>query len=99
MDNFYLRERLAGEQAAGRTSVSPGLLYRFRGPAAIQAASVLRERLAGEEAAGRTSVSPGLFYRFRVSADIEFVCFDTSKEDFFKRGRLFEYPKHWDFMQ
>jgi tartrate-resistant acid phosphatase type 5 len=59
----------------------------------------LRERLLGEEAAGRASVSPGLFYRFRVSADIEFVCFDTSKEDFFRRGRLFEYPKHWDFMK
>jgi hypothetical protein len=59
----------------------------------------LRERLAGEEAAGRASVSPGLFYRFRVSSDIEFVCFDTSKEDFFRRGRLFEFPKHWDFMQ
>ena len=59
----------------------------------------LRERLAGEEAAGRASVSPGLFYRFRVSSDIEFVCVDTSKEHFFKRGRLYDYPKHWDFMQ
>ena len=59
----------------------------------------LRERLAGEEAAGRASVSPGLFYRFRVASDIELVCFDTSKEDFFRRGRLFEYPKHWDFMR
>ncbi len=59
----------------------------------------LRERLAGEEAAGRASVSPGLFYRFRVGSDVELVCFDTSKEDFFRRGRLFEYPKHWDFMQ
>jgi hypothetical protein len=59
----------------------------------------LRERLTGEEAAGRASVNPGLFYRFRVSADVEFVCFDTSKEDFFRQGRLFEYPKHWEFMQ
>jgi tartrate-resistant acid phosphatase type 5 len=59
----------------------------------------LRERLAGEEAAGRASVEPGLFYRFRVSADIEFVCIDTSKEDFFRRGRLYEYPKHWDFLE
>jgi tartrate-resistant acid phosphatase type 5 len=59
----------------------------------------LAARLAGEEAAGRASVGPGLFYRFRVSADIEFVCFDTSKESFFKRGRLFDYPKHWEFMQ
>jgi tartrate-resistant acid phosphatase type 5 len=59
----------------------------------------LRERLAGEEAAGRASVGPGLFYRFRVSSDIEFVCFDTSKEDFFRHGRLFEYPKHLEFMQ
>ena len=59
----------------------------------------LRERLSGEEAAGRASVSPGLFYRFRASADVEFVCFDTSKEHFFRRGRLFEYPKHAEFMQ
>jgi tartrate-resistant acid phosphatase type 5 len=59
----------------------------------------LRERLAGEEAAGRASVGPGLFYRFRASADIELVCIDTSKEGFFRAGRLFEYPKHWDFLQ
>jgi tartrate-resistant acid phosphatase type 5 len=59
----------------------------------------LRERLAGEEAAGRASVNPGLFYRFHVSPDIEFVCFDTSKEDFYRRGRLFEYPKHAAFME
>jgi tartrate-resistant acid phosphatase type 5 len=59
----------------------------------------LRERLLGEEAAGRASVNPGLFYRFRVSSDVEFVCVDTSKEDFFRAGRLFDYPKHWDFMQ
>jgi hypothetical protein len=59
----------------------------------------LRERLAGEEAAGRASLTPGLFYKFRASADIEFVCVDTSKESFFRRGRIFEYPKHWEFMQ
>ena len=54
----------------------------------------LRERLATEEAAGRASLGPGLFYRFRVAQDVEFVCIDTSKEHFFRRGRLFEYPKH-----
>ena len=59
----------------------------------------LRERLAGEEAAGRASVDPGLFYRFRVSRDIEFVCIDTSKEHFFRRGRIYEYPKHWEFLE
>jgi hypothetical protein len=59
----------------------------------------LRERLAGEEAAGRASLEPGLFYRFRASADIEFVCIDTSKEDFFRRGRLYEYPKHREFLE
>jgi hypothetical protein len=59
----------------------------------------LRERLAGEEAAGRASVEPGLFYRFRASADIEFVCVDTSKEHFFRRGRLFDFPKHWEFLE
>ena len=59
----------------------------------------LRHRLATEEAAGRASVSPGLFYRFRVGSEVEFVCIDTSKEHFFKRGRLFEYPKHREFLR
>ena len=49
----------------------------------------LATRLASEEAAGRASVGPGLFYRFRVASDVEFVCIDTSKEHFFRRGRLF----------
>ncbi len=30
MDNFYVAERLAGEEQAGRASVGPGLNYRFR---------------------------------------------------------------------
>lgn len=30
LDNFYLRERLAGDVAAGRASLTPGLFYRFR---------------------------------------------------------------------
>jgi hypothetical protein len=59
----------------------------------------LRERLATEEAAGRASLGPGLFYRFRVAHDVEFVCIDTSKEHFFRRGRLFEYPKHRLFLR
>ena len=58
----------------------------------------LATRLASEEAAGRASVGPGLFYRFRVASDVEFVCLDTSKEHFFKRGRLFSYPKHREFV-
>jgi hypothetical protein len=59
----------------------------------------LAARLATEEAAGRASVGPGLFYRFRVASDVEFVCIDTSKEHFFKRGRLFSYPKHREFVR
>ena len=59
----------------------------------------LRERMASEEAAGRASFKPGLFYRFRYGSDIEFVCIDTSKEDFFRGKRLFEYPKHWEFVE
>jgi hypothetical protein len=59
----------------------------------------LRERLATEEAAGRASLGPGLFYRFRVASDVEFVCIDTSKEHFFRWGRLFEYPKHREFLR
>jgi len=58
----------------------------------------LATRLASEEAAGRASVGPGLFYRFRVASDVEFVCLDTSKEHFFRRGRLFSYPKHREFV-
>ena len=49
--------------------------------------------------AGRASFGPGLFYRFRYGSDIEFVCIDTSKEDFFRGKRLFEYPKHWEFVE
>ena len=30
MDNFFLAERLLGEEAAGRASIGPGLFYRFR---------------------------------------------------------------------
>jgi tartrate-resistant acid phosphatase type 5 len=59
----------------------------------------LRERIGSEEAAGRASFCPGLFYRFRYGSDIEFVCIDTSKEDFFRGYRLFEFPKHWDFIE
>jgi hypothetical protein len=40
-----------------------------------------------------------LFYRFRYGSDIELVCIDTSKEDFFRGHRLFEYPKHWEFLE
>jgi len=59
----------------------------------------LRERIVSEEAAGRASFCPGLFYRFRYGSDIEFVCLDTSKEVFFRGKRLFEYPKHWEFVE
>ena len=30
VDNFYINERIAGEEAAGRASTDPGLFYRFR---------------------------------------------------------------------
>ena len=59
----------------------------------------LCERIRSEEAAGRASFGPGLFYRFRYGSEIEFVCIDTSKEDFFRGYRLFEFPKHWEFME
>ena len=59
----------------------------------------LRERLMAEEAAGRASVGPGLFYRVKVAGDLEFVAIDTSKEHFFRFGRLFEYPKHEEFVR
>jgi tartrate-resistant acid phosphatase type 5 len=59
----------------------------------------IRERILGEEASGRASFCPGLFYRFRYGSDIEFVCLDTSKEAFFRGRRLFEYPRHWEFVE
>ncbi len=59
----------------------------------------LRERMSSEEAAGRASFTPGLFYRFRYGSEIEFVCIDTSKESFFRGYRLFEFPRHWDFVE
>jgi hypothetical protein len=59
----------------------------------------IHERIKSEEAAGRASFGPGLFYRFRYGSDIEFVCIDTSKEAFFQNARLFEFPKHWEFIE
>jgi hypothetical protein len=59
----------------------------------------LRERVASEEVAGRASMDPGLFYRFRFGRDVEFICLDTSKEGFFRGKRLFEYPKHWEWIE
>ena len=58
----------------------------------------IRERIASEQAAGRASFEPGLFYRFKYGAQIEFICIDTSKEHLFAK-RLFEHPKHLDFLQ
>jgi tartrate-resistant acid phosphatase type 5 len=59
----------------------------------------LNERIASDEASGRASVGPGLFYRFRYGRDVEFICLDTSKEGFFRGKRLFEYPKHWEWIE
>ena len=59
----------------------------------------LRERIASDEASGRASVDPGLFYRFRYGRDVEFICIDTSKETFFRNKRLFQYPKHWEWLE
>jgi hypothetical protein len=58
----------------------------------------LRERFAGEDKYGRASIGPGLFYRFDFGRDVQFVCIDTSKESFFSE-RLFEVPKHFDFLE
>jgi tartrate-resistant acid phosphatase type 5 len=59
----------------------------------------IRERITGEEAAGRASFGPGLFYAVRYGSAIEFVCIDTSREGFFRGHRLFEFPKHWEFVE
>jgi hypothetical protein len=59
----------------------------------------LKERVASDESSGRASVDPGLFYRFRYGRDVEFICLDTSKESFWRRGRLYEYPKHWEWLE
>jgi hypothetical protein len=59
----------------------------------------LKERIASDEASGRASMDPGLFYRFRYGRDVEFICLDTSKESFWRSGRLFEYPKHWEWVE
>ena len=59
----------------------------------------LKERITSDEGSGRASVDPGLFYRFRYGRDVEFICLDTSKESFWRRGRLFQYPKHWEWIE
>lgn len=59
----------------------------------------LRERFAPDATTARASIDPGLFYRFRFGRDVEFICLDTSKEGFFQGKRLFEYPKHWAWIE
>ena len=59
----------------------------------------LRERLGSGESSGMTSIDPGLFYRFRYGRDVEFICIDTSKEGFFRGKRLYEHPKHWQWLE
>jgi hypothetical protein len=59
----------------------------------------LRERLADGESSENASIDPGLFYRFRYGRDIEFICIDTSKEGFFRGKRLYEHPKHWQWLE
>jgi hypothetical protein len=59
----------------------------------------LRERMANDEGSGRASMDPGLFYRVRYGRDVEFIVLDTSKEGFFRGKRLFEYPKHWEWIE
>ena len=59
----------------------------------------LRERISSDEASGRASLDPGLFYRFRFGRDVEFIGLDTSREGFFRGKRLFEYPKHWEWIE
>lgn len=63
MDNFYIAERIKGEEAA----------------------------------AGRVSTDPGLFYRFRYGSQIEFICFDTSRDSIFS-PRHYKHPKHAGFL-
>ena len=55
---------------------------------------------SGSRATGvRTRIAgSGLFYRFRYGRDVDFICIDTSKEDFFRGKRLYEYPKHWEWI-
>jgi len=59
----------------------------------------LRERFAADAQSGLASLDPGLFYRFQFGRDLEFVCLDTSKEHFFRGKRLFEYPKHREWLE
>lgn len=58
----------------------------------------IAERIKGEEAAGRASTDPGLFYRFRYGSQIEFVCIDTSRDSLLFGERLYNHPKHSEFL-
>jgi hypothetical protein len=43
IDNFYIAERIKGEEAAGRASTDPGLFYRFRYGSQIDKSSLRRK--------------------------------------------------------
>ena len=59
----------------------------------------LRERLAGEEAAGRASVEPGPVLPVPRRRPTSSSSASTRRRSTSSgAGRLFEYPKHWEFI-
>ena len=71
MDNFYLGERLLGEEAAGRASIGPGLFYRFRYGSDIELVCLDSSRrflLFGERFFRHVNHAPFLEAAFPVAA-------------------------------
>ena len=92
----YVLNRLCVYPSIGNHDVDES--EEFDDRAQVEDNFYIRERISSEEAAGRASLGPGLFYRFRYGSDVEFVCIDTSKEQFFG-GRLFEHRNHREFIE
>lgn len=59
----------------------------------------VHERMVGRGDVTAASVGPGLFYRLRFGSDVEFLCLDTSREEFFAGHRLFDFPEHRQFVE
>lgn len=64
IDNFYIEQRLAGEEAAGRATRGPGLFYRFRYGSDIEFVSIDTSKDRGLFKGGRL---------FQESSNLDYV--------------------------
>ena len=72
IDNFFLNERFTGEESAGRSSIGPGLMYRFRYGADVEFVCVDTSR--------QSMLFGGRFFEHKNHASFLDASFPTTEE-------------------